>query len=142
MANTVTAHTLNSGERNLVLQFNIVADGSGEYSDYKLLDLNDYGPPSGVKDWNDLKVMKLCYSTGDGVSFQLKFGSSVDDHRLFYFSPELESGEKDWTSVGGISSLLNSFDDTIRMTTLGFDAASDELSVTLWMKKKMSNYSG
>lgn len=135
MANAVTTHTLINGGRNLILQFNIVADGTGEYSDYILLDLNDY---AGNDPWDDLKVMKLDYTVGDGVSFQLKFGSSLDDHRLFFFTPELESGGMDWTGVGGISSLLNTFDGTIRMTTLGFDTSADEISLTLCMKKKYS----
>ena len=139
MPNVITGHTLIAGSRNLVLQFNIVADGTGEYDNYELMNLADYQPPNDIKDWTDLKVLKLCYTTGDGVSFQLKFGSNVAAHRLFFFTPELEDGLKDWSDVGGITSNLNSFDGTIRITTLGFDASADELSVTLWMQKKTKN---
>lgn len=139
MANAITAHTLEHGERNLIVQFNIVADGTGNYSDYTLLDLNNYTPPDGKKDWTDLKVMKVTYTVGDGVSYQLKFGSSVNDHKLFFFTPELENGCKDWTYTGGISSKLNTFDGTIRISTSGFDADADELSMTLCMKKKYKN---
>ena len=135
MANTITAHTLANGPKNLILQFNIVADGTGN-SNYTLLDIHDY---VGDELWDDLRVMKLDYTVGDGVSFQLKFGSSLNDHRLFFFTPELKNGSMDWSSTGGIPSFLNTNDGTIRITTLGFDQAADELSVTLYMKKKLSD---
>ena len=140
MANVITAHNLISGSRNLILQFNIVADGTGDYSDYELLNLDNYGPPDGSKDWTDLKVMKATWATGDGVSFQLKFGSTLDDHRLFFFTPAAYAGLQDWTDTGGISSNLNTFDGTVRITTSGFGTADDELSMTLWMQKKLSNF--
>ena len=73
MANDITAHTMIEGSRNLVIQYNIVADGTGNYSDYELLDVTDY-TGADQKQPNNYKVVKVSGRNGVGTTFTLKFG--------------------------------------------------------------------
>ena len=134
MANQITAHTIMNGSRNLIVQYNIVADGSGNYSDFELLDITDYTGGDQVQP-NNYKVMKVNGSNGAGTSFQLKFGNTAGPHRLFFESTADNEFYEEWDQ-GGLSTLLADPDMTIRMTTTGFDTSADNISVTLWLKKK------
>ena len=134
MANAITAHTIINGSRNLIIQYNLVADGSGNFSDYKLLDLTDY-TGADQKQPNNFKVMKISGSNGVGTTFQLKFGNTAGPNRLFFESTRDNEFYEEWAD-GGLSSLLANPDLTIRMTTTGFDTSADNISLTIWLKKK------
>ena len=134
MANAITAHTIMNGSRNLIIQFNIVADGSGNFSDYTLLDITDYTGGDQVQP-NNYKVMKVNGSNGVGTSFKLKFGNTAGTHKLFFESTADNEFYEEWEQ-GGLSPTLADPDMTIRMTTLGFDASADTISLTIWLKKK------
>ena len=134
MANAITAHTIMNGSRNLIVQFNIVADGSGNYSDFELLDVTDYTGGDQVQP-NNFKVMKVNGSNGVGTSFKLKFGNTAGTHKLFFESTADNEFYEEWEQ-GGLSPTLADPDMTIRMTTLGFDASADTISLTIWLKKK------
>ena len=133
MANTVTAHTILNGPRNLIVQYNIVADGSGNETSYELLDVLDYTGQD-QKDPNDFKVVKVTGTTGTGTTVELDFGNADGDDRLFFQSPPENTFCQEWP--GGLSTLLVNPDMTIKLTTLGFDAANDLISLTIWIKKK------
>ncbi len=135
MANTITAHKIVNGSRNLILQFNIVADGSGNYSDFPLLDVTDY-TGADARQPNNYKVMKVAGRNGVGTTFQLKFGDTGGTHKLFFESTADNEFYEEWEE-GGLSPLLANPDMTVRMTTTGFDASSDTISVLLWLKKKV-----
>ena len=133
MANSITAHTILNGTRNLILQFNIVADASGEYSDFSLLDVTDYTNET-QSDPNNFKVMKVSGRNGVGTTFQLKFGNTVGPHKLFFESTRDNEFYEEWE--GGLSPLLANPDMTVRISTSGFDAADDTISLVIWLKKK------
>ena len=135
MANTITAHTIVNGTRNLILQFNIVADGSGNYSDFALLDITNY-TGNDARQPNNYKVMKVAGRNGVGTSFKLKFGDSGSAHKLFFESIADNEFYEEWED-GGLSPLLANPDMTIRLTTTGFDATDDTISLIIWLKKKV-----
>jgi len=137
MSNTITAHTIVNGSRNLILQFNIVADGSGNYSDFALLDITDYTGDD-VRQPNNYKVVKVSGRNGVGTSFKLKFGDTGGSHKLFFESIADNEFYDEWED-GGLSPLLANPDMTIRMTTAGFDATDDTISLNIWLKKKVQN---
>ena len=137
MANAITAHTIVNGSRNLILQFNIVADGSGEYSDFVLLNITDY-TGADQRQPNNYKVMKVAGRNGVQTTFQLKFGEEVGDHKLFFESTAEDEFYQEW-SQGGLSPLLANPDMTIRITTIGFGDNLDTISLTIWLKKKTQN---
>ena len=135
MAHKITAHTIVNGSRNLIVQFNIESDGaSGQYSDYTLLDITDYTGDDQTQP-NNYKVVKVTGRNGVGTSFQLKFGDTGGEHKLFFESTADNEYYEEWED-GGLSPLLANPDMTIRITTLGFDVAADTISVTIWLKKK------
>ena len=135
MANNITGHTIVNGSRNLILQFNIVADGSGNYSDFALLDVTDY-TGNDARQPNNFKVMKVAGRNGVGTSFKLKFGDSGGSHRLFFESIADNEFYEEWED-GGLSPLLANPDMTVRITTTGFDATADTISIIIWLKKKV-----
>ena len=65
----------------------------------------------------------------------MKFGEVTDSHRLFFESIQDQEFDQHW--MGGLSTLLANPDMTVRITTIGFDAANDTISVVLWLKKKV-----
>jgi hypothetical protein len=132
--NEITAHTIVNGTRNLILQFNIVADGTGNYSDFELLKVTDYTNES-QPDPNNYKVIKVAGRNGVGTTFQLKFGDTGGSHKLFFESTRDNEFYEEWDE-GGLSTLLASPDMTIRITTLGFDISADTISLIIWLKKK------
>ena len=134
MTNAITAHSIVNGSRNLIVQFNLVADGSGDYSDFKLLDLADY-TGGDAKQPNNFKVVKVSGRNGVGTTFQLSFGNTSGSNRLFFESTRDNEFYEEWED-GGLSTLLASPDMTIRMTTAGFDTSADTISLTIWLKKK------
>ena len=138
MANEITGHTIVNGSRNLILQFNIVADGSGNYSDFALLDVTDY-TGNDARQPNNFKVIKISGRNGPGTSFQLKFGDSGGSHKLFFESTRDNEFYEEWD--GGLSTLLANPDMTVRMTTTGFDASADTISLAIWLQKKVQNAS-
>jgi len=134
MPNAITGHSILNGTRNLILQFNIVADGTGNYSDFELLKVTDYTGDS-QRDPNNFKVMKVAGRNGPGTSFQLKFGESSGGHKLFFESTRDNEFYEEWEE-GGLSTLLANPDMSVRMTTTGFDASADTISLIIWIKKK------
>ena len=136
MGNTITGHTIVNGSRNLILQFNIVADGTGDYSDFELLKVTDY-TNEGQSDPNNFKVIKVSGRNGSGTSFQLKFGSATEDNKLFFESTRDNEFYEEWE--GGLSTLLPNQDMTVRINTTGFDASADTISLVIWLQKKTQN---
>ncbi len=137
MANEITAHTIVNGTRNLILQFNIVADGSGEYSNFELLNITDYTNESQL-DPNNYRVMKVSGRNGVGTTFQLKFGDTGGSHKLFFESTADDQFYEEWDQ-GGLAPLLANPDMTIRITTTGFGDSADTISLVIWLKKKTQN---
>ncbi len=140
MANSITGHTIENGTRNLILQFNMVGDGSGELSDYTLIDLNNYLEEPGLRVPSDFKIQKVSGRASIACSFKLFFGSNSTSNRLFFEGPLSADTEgdfaQDWSDVGGLISGQADTDLTVRITTAGFGAADDSLSLLIEIKKK------
>jgi len=134
MSNKITAHTVVNGTRNLIVQFNIIADGTGNYSDFELLKVTDY-TNEGQFDPNNFKVVKVLGRNGVGTSFQLQFGDDGGDHKLFFESVSNNEFYEEWEE-GGLSTKLANPDMTIRISTAGFDANNDTISLLVWLRKK------
>ena len=143
MANAITAHTIVNGTRNLILQFNMVGDGSGELTDWTLIDLNDYVQEGGGRIPDDFKVIKVTGRASIAASFKLFFGAKGGgDNRLFFEGPLATDvgGDfiQDWSNIGGLISGQPNTDQTVRITTSGFNASNDSISLNIWIKKKYS----
>ncbi len=136
MANSITAHTIQNGSRNLILAFNLVADGSGEESAAKLIDLNNYLGDPGLRVPRDFRVMKLSGLTGAGCSVKFFFGSKTEDNRLFYETVTDRPFSEDWSNDGGIVTGVPDTDLTIRFSTVGFGDNLDVINLNIWIKKK------
>lgn len=136
MANSITAHTIQNGSRNLILAFNMVADGSGNESVAKLIDLNDYLEESNSATIRDFAVKKISGLTSAGCSVKFFFGSKTEDNRLFYETVTDRPFSEDWSNEGGISTGVPDTDLTIRFSTVGFDTALDVINLNIWIKKK------
>jgi hypothetical protein len=137
MANAITTHTIMNGTRNLILQYNLVADGTGDEANTKIFTLTDYTGED-QKEPNNFKVKKLTSSGGIGTSIELLFGSTSENNRLFYQSPaDANSAEMEWP--GGMTTLVADTDGTIRLNTNGFGTADDQIQFTLWIQKKHQN---
>ncbi len=135
MGNEITTHTILNGSRNLILQFNIVADGTGDYSDFELLKVTDY-TANDARQPDNFKVIKVAGRNGPGTSFQLKFGDDGSNHRLFFESTRDNEFYEEWEE-GGLSTLLANPDMTVRINTTGFDVSDDTISLIIWLKKKV-----
>ena len=145
MAHTITAHTIVNGSRNLIVQYNIQSDGSsGQYADFKLLELDDYTGDDVFSRANEFSIKKLTGSTSVGAGVQLAFGNAVGDHRTFFLSPiagaNWSSFSEEWE--GNLAQGLANPDNTIRLTSLGLDVAGDWMTIVLWIKKKFSSARG
>ena len=136
MANSTTAHTIINGTRNLILAFNLVADGSGNETAAKLIDLNDYLGEPGTRVPRDFRVMKLSGLTSTGCSVKFFFGSKTEDNRLLYETITDRPFEEDWSNDGGIITGVPDTDLTIRFSTVGFDTDLDVINLNIWIKKK------
>ena len=136
MSNSITAHTIVNGTRNLILQFNMVADGTGNESDTTLIDLNEYVEEPGLRLPRDFTIKKISGLTSAGCSVKFFFGSNTAPNRLFYETVTDRPFEEDWSASGGLPSLQSDTDLTIRFSTIGFDANLDVINVNIWIKKK------
>ena len=145
MANAITAHTIENGARKLILQFNAVADGSGELTDYTLIDLNDYVGDGAQAYGNfkvptDFAVMKVSGNASLAVSFKLFFGAQAGTNRLFFENPLTTDVaapfENDWSDIGGLATGQPNTDLTVRITTSGFGSNNDMFFLVVWIKKK------
>ena len=139
MATDVTTHTVVNGPRNLILSINAVSDGTGDWSNYELINVTDYTGED-QRQPNNFKVKSISGRNGSGTSFQLRFGSEGGNHRLFFESTSDDAFYEEWE--GGLSTLLVDPNMTIRITTNGFETSGDTISIVIWLQKKTQGVSG
>ncbi len=123
MADAVTSQTLVDGERNLVMKFTNISDGTGESAVTKVAAAT-YG--------TNVRIMKIHYSTaGMGVDILWDATSDV----LAWHLPADRGGTLDFTRFGGISNNGGSgVTGNIQFTTVGHTAA-DRYTILLEMAK-------
>lgn len=136
MANSITAYTLTNGARNLIVRYVVRADGSGNYTLHELFNFNDYlgedSPAPGT-----FAIDRITWSAGAGTAFELWFGSDSNNDKLFFASSNDFSGDEQFP--GGLNSFLADENGQILITTSGFDADGDTITVTLHVRKKVKN---
>lgn len=132
MADTVTNTTLENTRRRLVVQSQVVSDGTGS-TDAVLVDKSAFTGPDGTEP-GKLVVEKIEYSV-DGMQVQLEFDHDTDDlianlagQGSFDFA---EGGRKqgfvDPASAGGTGDIV--------ATTVGH-TAGDKATIKLTLRKK------
>jgi len=138
MANTITKQTLADGERNLIVKVHLASDGTEE-TDLVLIDVSDYnGAASGGlrHPWTEVKIEKIDF-TGLANAASLTFSWDADANvKAFTVNPGNNSSPLDWCRVGGlINNAGTGKTGDILLTTTGL-ASGDELTFTLYMKKR------
>lgn len=126
MANTITEKIIANGPKNLILEYQIVGDGTGEESGTVLVDHSALGASG------DLAVKKH-YSALSGFSAALSWDATAPVH---LFSLEEGEGGVDWTDAGGVVKNNAGTGKTgdIKITTVGL-GAGDKGTVRLWLVK-------
>lgn len=127
MVNTLTNHTINDGQRNLVVKTHIVGDGSGEESDTVMIDASTF-----VNAPTDLKIVRAqAHFRGFSADLIWDATSNVD---IFTIPAEDEFSEC-FRQYGGIPNNAGTGktgDVLISTTGLG---AGDEGTIILHMQK-------
>ena len=127
MADTVTTQVLNDGERNAVLLFTNVSDGTGE-SAVKKVNLASLNPQPGR-----VKINRIRYATY-GMGVRIYWEAAVN--QLAYTLPENHSDDVDFGPDGGlIPPNVAGLTGNILFTTQGH-TSGDSYSVELGLKKK------
>ena len=127
MANTVTRTILENGNRNAVVLFTIVGDGSGEANAAIVLDYSDITPEPGAY------YVKSVQAGTAGCSGRLSFDATTD-------VPFLTLGADVWTKfnaerTAGVRNIAGAGETgDIVLDTVGL-GAGDSVSVYIWIVK-------
>ena len=135
MADTVTSQTIIDGERNCVMKFTNVSDGTGESAvakvDVSALDANAAGTAC-----SEVRVMRISHAVV-GMSVQLFFNASTNV--LLVELAESSNGHMDFGDFGGIPNNAGSGKNgDILFTTKGH-SSGDTYSIVLEMVKVYSD---
>lgn len=129
MADAVTSQTLVDGDRNVVMLFNNVSDGTGEAAVTKVdvSTLSGYG-----KTWTEVRILAIKATTfGMGVKV---LWDATTDVQAFYV-PADNYVDLDFSKFGGIPNNSGAGrTGDIQFTTVGH-TAGDVYSIILEMKK-------
>lgn len=134
MGDAVTSQTIQDGPKKAVIQFTNVSDGTGETA-VKKVDVSSLSIlPGGTSDaCNEVRVLKVQWATS-GMVVRLLWDASTDV--VFHECPADESGEIDYTDIGGLKNTQASgFTGDIMFSTVGQDN-TDWYSIVLTMDKK------
>lgn len=136
MANTITEHVFIDGPRNLVVQYGMFADGSGNYSKFPFFDIVNYAPMANNATPDRLRIQKISSHTGAGTSGQLFIKGSAGTYESIHYLPTNEMAKEDYSGEGGLSTgAIANWDGKIYIDTQGFDAANDYIELVIWAKK-------
>lgn len=137
MANTITKQLLMNSNRQYILLYNVVADGSGDISAGLVLNTTLDLPTTA-------KLAKLYYSTGssnvDTTTSAAGFSTSLlwkaTTNTQFYNLATNHSGCTDFTYLGGLPNPINSgANGDVLLTTTGMTQAGDTISMLLEFRK-------
>jgi len=135
MGDAVTSQTIQDGPKKAVMQFTNISDGTGETA-VKKVDASVLAPLQGLGNeaaCNEVRVMKIKWATS-GMVVRLLWDASTDV--VFHECPSDESGEIDYTDIGGLKNTQASgFTGDIMFSTVGQDN-TDWYSIVLTMDKK------
>ena len=135
MADAVTSQTIQDGERNCIMKFTNVSDGSGESAVAKV-DVSALTSNSRGVACSEVRVMRISHAIV-GMSVQLFFNAT--SNVLLMELAESSNGHMDFTDFGGIPNNAGSGKDgDILFTTKGH-SSGDTYSIVLEMVKVYSD---
>tara|TARA_B100001027_G_scaffold202998_1_gene164110 strand:- start:1 stop:408 length:408 start_codon:yes stop_codon:yes gene_type:complete len=135
MADAVTTQTIIDGERNCVMKFTNVSDGSGESAVAKV-DVSALAANANGTACSEVRIMRVSHAIV-GMSVQLFFNASTNV--LAMELAESSNGHMDFKDFGGIPNNAGSGKNgDILFTTKGH-SSGDTYSITLEMTKVYSD---
>ena len=135
MADAVTTQTIIDGERNCVMKFTNVSDGSGESAVVKV-DVSALTANSEGTSCSEVRVMRISHAIV-GMSVQLFLNASTNV--LLVELAESSNGHMDFEDFGGLPNNAGSGKNgDILFTTKGH-SSGDTYSITLEMTKVYSD---
>ena len=135
MADAVTTQTIIDGERNCVMKFTNVSDGSGESAVAKV-DVSALAANANGKACSEVRIQRVSHAIV-GMSVQLFFNASTNV--LAMELAESSNGHMDFKDFGGIPNNAGSGKNgDILFTTKGH-SQGDTYSITLEMTKVYSD---
>ena len=137
MADAVTSSTIQDGPKKAVMQFTNLSDGSGE-SAVKKVDVSALAAlqaRGGEAACDEVRIMKIKWGTS-GMVARLLWDADTDD--VMWEIPSDESGEVDFSDVGGLKDPRSTgATGDVLLTTVGH-SSGDWYSITLNLDKKYS----
>ena len=135
MADAVTTQTIIDGERNCIMKFTNVSDGSGESAVAKV-DVSALSSNSAGTACSEVRVLRISHAiVGMSVQLFLNATSNV----LLMELAESSNGHMDFTDFGGLPNNAGSGKNgDILFTTKGH-SSGDTYSITLEMVKVYSD---
>ena len=135
MADAVTSQTIIDGERNCVMKFTNVSDGTGESAVAKV-DVSALAANSRGVSCSEVRVMRISHSVV-GMSVQLFLNATTNV--LLMELAESSNGHMDFKDFGGLSNNAGSGKNgDILFTTKGH-SSGDTYSIVLEMVKVYSD---
>ena len=135
MADAVTTQTIIDGERNCVMKFTNVSDGTGESAVAKV-DVSALAANANGKACSEVRIQRISHAIV-GMSVQLFFNASTNV--LAMELAESSNGHMDFKNFGGIPNNAGSGKNgDILFTTKGH-SSGDTYSITLEMAKVYSD---
>lgn len=131
MADTVTTQKIIDGDRNVVMKFTNVSDGTGESAVTKV-DVSALNPNGEGESCTSVRLMRVSHAIV-GMSVQMFFDATADV--LIMELAESSNGHLDFSPFGGIPNNAGSgVTGDIQFTTKGH-TSGDTYSITLEMVK-------
>jgi hypothetical protein len=135
MADTVTSQTIQDGERNCIMKFTNVSDGTGESAVAKV-DVSALAANAAGISCSEVRVMRVSHAIV-GMSVQLFLNASTNV--LLMELAESSNGHMNFRDFGGIPNNAGSGKDgDILFTTVGH-SSGDTYSIVLEMVKVYSD---
>ena len=135
MADAVTTQTIIDGERNCVMKFTNVSDGSGESAVAKV-DVSALAANANGKACSEVRIQRISHAIV-GMSVQLFFNASTNVLAMELAASS--NGHMDFKDFGGIPNNAGSGKNgDILFTTKGH-SSGDTYSITLEMTKVYSD---
>ena len=135
MADTVTTQTIIDGERNCVMKFTYVSDGSGESAVAKV-DVSALSSNSDGKACSEVRIMRVSHAIV-GMSVQLFFDATTNV--LLMELAESSNGHIEFKEFGGIPNNAGSGKTGDVLFTTKGHSSGDTYSIVLEMVKVYSD---
>ena len=135
MADTVTTQTIQYGERNCIMKFTNVSDGTGESAVVKVDVSALQSNPSGIA-CSEVRLVRVSHAIV-GMSVQMFFNASTNV--LLMELAESSNGHMDFQDFGGIPNNAGSGKDGDILFTTKDHTSGDTYSIILEMLKVYSD---